>query len=173
LKLEDAIDLVRGGFQEEPRAEVWADLGCGNGLFTSALTRLLNTGSRIHAIDLSHQHLESVNPGIVITFQQLNFITDSLPFDRIDGILMGNSLHFVKNKLSFLRALKEHLKPNGRLVVIEYDMARANSWVPYPIAFESLGEVLADAGFCNFRKLNERKSIYENRTLYSSIAFKA
>jgi hypothetical protein len=52
--------------------------------------------------------------------------------------------------LALVRAM---LKPWGRLLLVEYDGDRGNTWVPHPLSFETW-RALADAnGFTGTRKL--------------------
>ena len=78
---------------------------------------------------------------------QLNFENATLPFNHLDGILMANSLHYVKNKTDLLKKIKTCLNANGCFLIVEYDMEAANRWVPYPISFSSLTKLFHDVGF--------------------------
>jgi hypothetical protein len=40
MELSVAIDLIKAGVENKQR-QVWADLGCGSGLFSEALLELL------------------------------------------------------------------------------------------------------------------------------------
>ncbi len=51
MQLTEAKDLIRCDALEGPAAAVWADLGCGSGLFSYALPALLPAGSTVYAID--------------------------------------------------------------------------------------------------------------------------
>jgi len=118
----------------------WADLGCGDGIFTAALYSLLAPGSRIHAVDksqralqaLTHNFAESYPPDASPHTIQADF-TRPLVLPPLDGLLMANSLHFVKEKVAVLSQLVPSLKRGGRLIVVEYNTSRGNYAVPYPV----------------------------------------
>lgn len=148
------------------RAGAWADLGSGDGLFTRALATLLGRGSTIHAVDRSRQKIEPSFNDNTIVFHHLDFSTDTLPFAGLDGILMANSMHFVKDKGTLLTRLRNTLRPRGQLVVIEYELNEGNEWVPYPIPYATLALQLSESGFSEISRVGERPSVYGNRKMY-------
>jgi hypothetical protein len=103
---------------------------------------------------------------------QLDFINDKLPFINLDGLLMANSLHYVKDKLSFFSNVNVYLKSRHQLLVVEYDTDRANRWVPFPISFRSLEQVMHESGYKSIIKLSERPSVYGHGNIYSAAIFK-
>ena len=46
-----------------------------------------------------------------------------------------------------MQGWRDYLKPEGRLIVVEYDADVGNRWVPYPLSFAALGPVAQAAGF--------------------------
>lgn len=52
---------------------------------------------------------------------------------QLDGILLANALHFVRDTERVLSRLVKYLRPGGRVVLVEYDRRGASRWVPYPI----------------------------------------
>lgn len=144
----------------------WADLGSGNGLFTRALATLLGRGSTIHAVDRSRQKIEPSFNDNTIVFHHLDFSTDTLPFAGLDGILMANSMHFVKDKHTLLTRLRNTLRPHGQLVIVEYELDKGNEWVPYPIPYATLASLLSESGFSAISRVGERPSVYGNRKMY-------
>jgi ubiquinone/menaquinone biosynthesis C-methylase UbiE len=163
MRLTEAIHLLKPGFNGNTDNETWADLGCGNGVFTNALASLLGSSSTIYAVDRDAQHIRTTEDvAAVIEFIKLDFIHDDFPFSDLDGILMANALHYVKDKSSFIEKLKTHLKTDGRFIIVEYDTETANAWVPYPITFDRLTQIFSAHGYDKIKKIGERKSIYRS-----------
>jgi len=171
MTLQEGIALIKTDKIDSFKAATWADLGCGSGLFTNALASLLADESTIYAADknLSSFHKDSSLKSILIKPVELNFERTPLPFNNLDGILMANSLHYVKNKKDFFEKIKTCLNANGCFLIVEYDMEIANHWVPYPISFLSLKKLFHDVGFSFVEKISERPSAFNRGNLYSAI----
>jgi trans-aconitate methyltransferase len=155
--------------------EVWADLGSGDGTFTLALASLLQPGSIIHAVDRDRAALNKIPHeynGSKIEKHSADFIKQDLGFKQLNGILMANSLHFVKDKISFIQKAKNYLEGEACFLLIEYDMNTSNQWVPYPLGFAALKELFLDSGFSFVEKLQEQTSLFGRANLYSSIVRK-
>ena len=150
----------------------WADLGCGTGTFTLALASLLTKGSMIYAMDTNERALKDIPDSFenaVIKKLKGNFVTDKLEFDELDGILMANSLHYVKDKPGFIQKVTTHLNTQGCFLLVEYDTNIPNSWVPYPQSFSSLQKLFSRFGFSTVLKLNEQPSIYNRSMMYAAV----
>jgi ubiquinone/menaquinone biosynthesis C-methylase UbiE len=135
----------------------WADLGAGTGAFTLALAELVGPDGEVIAVDRDRGALRelerSVRRGGAAVRTMLADFTKPIELPALDGIVMANSLHFVKDKVPVLAVVRGMLKSSGRLLLVEYDGDRGNRWVPHPLSFESW-RVLADAsGFSGTRKL--------------------
>ena len=118
---------------------VWADLGCGDGIFTFLLCELLATGSQVYAMDRDRLALERVAQRAGTLTLQAPVTTVHGDFTRplrlppLDGVLLANALHFVADKQPVLASLVKALKPGGKLVVVEYNTRQSNYAVPYPL----------------------------------------
>ena len=144
-----------------PKGSTWADLGAGNGKITMVVRMLLGKDGEVFAVDTNPQimnlsTLETVAK--VIPIQQ--DFTQPLDLPMLDGILMANSLHFVKDKKSFLQQLIPKLKPEGKFVFIEYDMEVGNQWVPFPITIEELKKLTLEVHLAEAKEINRRQSTY-------------
>jgi ubiquinone/menaquinone biosynthesis C-methylase UbiE len=167
MEIIEAIELIKAGVANKVDDAIWADLGCGSGTFTKALAALLGDRSKIFAVDKKIQHFSAENEKAEIKFVRLDFSQDQLPFFNLDGILMANALHYVHDKIHFLTGLKKHLKPNGQMIIIEYDTEKQNQWVPYPISYKKLVDIFSSLGLTNIKKIGERDSIYRSGKMYA------
>lgn len=168
MLIKDAIHLIQSHDIHQEQPVSWADLGCGSGLFTRALATLLPPGSTIYAVDRTWQNIAAV-PGISVSFIQADIEQPVLPLPSLEGILMANVLHYVKDKPQLIKQLQQYFKDSGRFIVVEYDTMRANPWVPYPINFAALQSLFAEAGYKQVQKLGERRSVYRNGLMYAAL----
>ena len=136
-RIEKAVTLLRPGIPVP--GGVWADVGCGDGIFTAALYRLVRPGGEIYAVDKNQRSLDGLARYFLENFSdavlhpiRADFIR-GLALPPLDGLLMANSLHFVRNKAPVLARLVDLLKPGGRLVVVEYNTDQGNFAVPHPL----------------------------------------
>jgi ubiquinone/menaquinone biosynthesis C-methylase UbiE len=170
MKLHEAIKLIEFENEFSSGKQVWADLGCGPGTFSLALANLLPEGSTIYAIDKNKSSLSKIPDqyeNVSIIKQQGNF-ENSLP-SNLDGILMANSLHYVKDQKSFIMNAQKHLKNKGMFLIVEYDTDVSNTWVPYPINFNSLRRLFEELKFIQLKKLREHPSLYRMENIYSAL----
>ncbi|WP_298735791.1 class I SAM-dependent methyltransferase [uncultured Chitinophaga sp.] len=166
MELNEAIELIRYEGIAGPGASSWADLGCGSGLFSRALAALLPTGSTVYAIDKEPVKIAGAH-GAAIQNLQLDFVANDLPLQNLDGILMANSLHYVKDQYAFIKKAGSCLKAGAGFLIIEYDTDKANPWVPYPLSYHSLLRLFHRAGYPHIIRLQERASIYGRADIYS------
>ena len=167
---DHAVELIRNDMFMNRIVQTWADLGCGNGLFTSALADLLAKGSKIYAVDKNSSSLKKIPLCRDIIIEKLNkdFIKDNLPGD-LDGILMANSFHYVNDKSSLINKIRGNFKLKPFFLIVEYDTDISNPWVPFPISFNSLKAFFKSAGYSSIKKLNERTSVYRRANIYSAL----
>jgi ubiquinone/menaquinone biosynthesis C-methylase UbiE len=171
MELQAAIDLINTPLLDTSNPQIWADLGCGDGTFTTALASLLAPESVIHAVDKNRRalrQLPAVFSEVNIQPRQANFVVDALPFYHLDGIIMANSLHYVARQAVFVSQIRKLLKPDGSLLVVEYDTKASNLWVPYHLAFDQLADLFLPAGFSTIQKLGTRNSIYRRGEIYAA-----
>ena len=142
----DHVRLLRGGVAEP--GGVWADLGSGAGAFTLALADLLGPTGEIYSVDKDQGTLREQERAMHSRFPETTMhylvadFSKQLELPPLDGVVMANSLHFQRQKDPVLQLVRGYLKPSGRLVLVEYNVDRGNTWVPYPLSYGTW-EVLA------------------------------
>jgi ubiquinone/menaquinone biosynthesis C-methylase UbiE len=153
--------------------ETWLELGSGTGAFTLALAELLGTGGTVHSVDRDGGALATQAKAVRSRFDAVRLdqrtadFTHDLGVSGMDGVLMANSLHFVKDKAPVLALARSYLKPAGKLVLVEYDADRGNPWVPHPMSYATWLRVAPAAGFSGTRLLGRVRSRFLN-AIYAS-----
>ena len=175
MNIQQAVDLIKDAGPLLPRpgqAQHWADLGCGAGLFTEALVHLLPEASTIHGIDTNPGFRQQATPNNVTLLPlTADFEKDTLPLSNLDGILMANSLHYVKDKPTLLLKLRTYMRAEAPFIIVEYDTDQpVRTWVPYPLSYVSLKKLFTSSGYPSIQKLGERPSAYGRANMYAAIA---
>jgi ubiquinone/menaquinone biosynthesis C-methylase UbiE len=155
----------------------WADLGSGRGAFTLALADLLGTTGRIVSVDrdagaLREQASELGRRfGDVSVGQRIADFSQPLALGPLDGIVMANSLHFIQDKAAVLALVHGYLRDGGRLILVEYDADQGNTWVPYPLSFDTWRTTAEAAGFSDTRRLTSVPSRFLD-SIYSAVSIR-
>jgi SAM-dependent methyltransferase len=160
----DHVGLLREGIAEQ--GGTWADLGAGSGAFTLALADLLGPGAVVYAVDRDRRALAELESTMRTRFPETLLhsrvadFTRPLDLPSLDGVVMANSLHFVRysQQEAAIRRVRGYLREGGRLVLVEYGTDRGNAWVPYPLSYSSWEDLAGRAGFADIRLLRTRPS---------------
>lgn len=168
MNRKDLVALIEDGVGDS-RGGRWADLGAGEGAFTHALADLVGRDAHIIAVDKDAGALRSIDGWIETRVADF---TKPLDLHDLDGIVMANSLHFVRDKARVLESVHRMLRPGGRLILVEYGTDRGNPWVPYPFTYEQWEDMAAGAGFKSTRLLKTVPSRWLG-SMYSALSLKA
>ncbi len=158
MTIEQAVALIGNARIEWALPQVWCDLGCGEGTFTTALAALLAPGSTIHALDVNSQVLKQVpdsHNGVEIRKVIADLNSPSLRLPVVDGFLMANSLHFLPDQQLFLGKLGRLTR---RYLVVEYERSLRSFWEPYPAPFQRLRELFHAVGVESVEQVGKRSS---------------
>ena len=170
MQLRDATAMLSAADLDRDRPSVWADLGCGTGTFTVALASLLAPESTIHAIDRDAAALRQVPrayQGVTIITGVADITGERTGLHGLDGVLMANSLHYVREQARVVQRWSERLAARGRFLIVEYDTDTANRWVPFPISRSRLSTVFERVGPVSIQDLGRRPSNYQRAQLYA------
>ena len=103
------------------------DIGSGGGYFTFKFAKAVGEEGRVYALDTNQEFLEfikkeALKQGLsnIITVLTTSDYPD-LPKHVFDYIFMRNMTHHLSNRVEYFKELKENLKSDGKVVIIEYD----------------------------------------------------
>lgn len=118
---------VEGIFAEmgvRPGASV-ADIGAGDGFFTSRLARAVGPDGRVFAVDIDDAAIARLRKRLQeedienVTIVKGALDDPKLPEATLDAALIVNAYHELEQHQLILAALRRALKPDGRLVIVE------------------------------------------------------
>jgi len=104
-----------------------ADIGSGGGYFTFRFAQAVGEIGQVYAVDTNQEFLAFIKKqatekgltNIVTTLTSSEH--PELPKGTFDFIFMRDVTHHLQNRVDYFQILKEILKPEGKLVIIEYD----------------------------------------------------
>ena len=129
-KALDALDIKKGS--------IVADVGAGSGYFTIRLAERVGAAGRVLATDVQPGMLDLLRHRLaerrITNVSLIQGATDDpkLPSSSIDLALLVDVYHEFSAPQAMLRRIREALKPDGRLVLLEYRKEDPN----VPIKFE-------------------------------------
>ena len=102
-----------------------ADVGAGDGYFTTRLSKAVGDSGAVYAVDISSQQLARLRARLeregVQNVRTISGATDDprLPEGRLDAALIVNAYHEMRQHQEMLAAIRRALRPEGRLVILE------------------------------------------------------
>lgn len=156
-----------------PRDTV-ADIGCGPGYFTLPLAKYLING-KVIALDTSDEMIEACQArldearmGNVEVLKCDDYEFPVAPAS-MDGLFIAVTLHHPSDRLRFLTAAKEMLRPGGWCFIVEWHKRETESGPPQEmrIGVDELRQIALDSGL-KFQSTLELNSEYYLATLISS-----
>ena len=109
-----------------PRGATVADIGAGSGYVTTRLARAVGPTGKVYAADIQQGMLDLLAQAVAkqkLTNVEpiLSTLDDpKLPPNAVDLIVMVDVYHELSQPQRMLQRMKEALKPDGRLVLVEY-----------------------------------------------------
>jgi predicted methyltransferase len=105
---------------------VVADIGAGTGLFTRLFSSEVGAKGHVYAVDITREFIENI-----IRINQAKGLTNikgivskprdvSLPYQSVDIAFICNAYHHFEYPQSIMTSIKNVLRPDGTLIVIDY-----------------------------------------------------
>lgn len=103
-----------------------ADLGSGSGYFTLRLANAVGPTGKVYAVDVDSAINEALKERAKKERADTVIVVSAKPNDAqlpepVDLIFTSNTYHHIDNRIAYFAALIKHLRPSGRLAVIDYD----------------------------------------------------
>lgn len=144
-----------------------ADIGCGPGYFTIPLAKFVING-KVIALDTSDEMLEACRNRLdearlgnveVIKCEEYAFPVDPA---TMDGIFISVTLHHPEDRVRFLSAAREMLKPGGWCFIIEWQPHETELGPPQQvrITIDELRQMASDSGLRFQSSLNLNSDYY-------------
>ncbi len=170
---KDHVRLLQSGIPVT--GGIWADFGSGRGAFSLALAELLGSQGWLVSVDKNRAALEHAQRSVQKRYPVLDHrilvanFTQPLNLPALDGLVVANALHFLREKDETVRLLSSYLKPGGRFIVVEYNTDRGNHWVPYPFSFTTWLAITQRCGLQKTALLATRPSSFLGE-FYSAVS---
>ncbi len=109
-----------------PRGATIVDLGAGSGYFTWRLAKSVGPEGKVLAVDIQNGMLDLLKSNMEkrnIQNYEAILATETdlrLPQNQVDLVLLVDVYHELASPILTLQYLRRALKPDGRLVVVEY-----------------------------------------------------
>ena len=122
---EEEPDLALDAIRITPGSVV-ADVGAGSGYMTVKMAKRVGPGGKVYANDIQLEMLSRLRQRLMrekITNVETVLGTaedPKLPSEALDLILMVDVYHEFSEPQAMLRRMRDALKPDGRLVLLEY-----------------------------------------------------
>ncbi len=134
-----------------------ADIGSGSGLFTRPLAKQAGAKGVVYAVDIDPELLKYVEK--TAAEQKLTNIKPILGAEddpklpeKVDLIVIIDTLHHIANQPTYLKGLKKYLKPKGRIALIDFSKTWPAGHEKMIYKVEDLAGWMKAAGFKQIEK---------------------
>jgi ubiquinone/menaquinone biosynthesis C-methylase UbiE len=144
-----------------------ADIGCGPGYFTLPLAKFVIHG-KVVALDTSDEMVEACKGRMdaarlgnvdVLKCEEYEFPVAAA---SMDGLFISVTLHHPEDRVRFLTAANEMLKPGGWCFIIEWQPHETESGPPQEVRInkDQLDQIAGDSGFKVQSSINLNEDYY-------------
>jgi len=133
-----------------------ADIGSGGGYFSLRFAKIVGEEGRVYAVDTKPKFLEYIKNSAkekgldnviptLVSGDKLN-----LPEKSLDLIFMRNVTHHIANRVKYFKSLKRFLKPDGKIIIIEYKKGKPFTFrgiFGHDVPKETIIQEMEEAGY--------------------------
>jgi len=143
-----------------------ADIGCGIGYFSIPASSLVEPNGMVYALDTSEEMLKELKKRTenianikIVHSQEYDFGLES---GSVDYVLLVFLLHEVEEKERFINKVKEIIKQNGKIVLIEWQKkpTEGGPAVEDRVAENEAEDILRNSGFTHQKHIELHDSLY-------------
>ena len=137
------------------QGEKIADIGAGGGFFSLKFAEAVGKQGAVYAVDTDSGKIEFIrksaaekglsNVHVVLTGKE----SVTLP-EKIDLIFLRNVYHHIPNRVKYFAKLRESLKPDGRIAIVEHNRSGRFSFhriFEHRVTKENIVEEMTKAGY--------------------------
>ena len=139
-----------------PKGAVVVDLGAGVGYFTWRLARQVGPSGKVIAVDIQQRMLDLLTRNMARRgIRNVEIVLGAeddprLPEGKADLVLLVDVYHELARPQAIMRRVRRSLKPDGRLVLVEY--RKEDPTIPiHPLHKMTVGEARAEIEPVGFR----------------------
>lgn len=112
-----------------------ADFGSGSGFYTTAIAKAISPGGKVFAVDIQKDLLEKIKNGArQIHLNNIDIIWGDLEHlggtklreNSMEAVTICNLFFQIKNKDALCLEAKRILRPNGRVLVVDWESSFGN-----------------------------------------------
>lgn len=128
------------------------DIGAGSGYFS---VKLAEHGAKVIAADVSDEFQTALKQRIEdnnlenIELRKIPYDSPDLADNEVDMVLIVNTYHHIENRSDYFSKVKQGIKPDGELVIIDYFKKELPVGPPvnHKIDLETVKRELKEAGY--------------------------
>jgi ubiquinone/menaquinone biosynthesis C-methylase UbiE len=115
-----------------------ADIGAGEGYFTFPLADAVGSGGSVYAVDVDDGVVRDLREAVESRgYDNVEVVLASvddpnLPDGAIDVVFFCNVYHHIDDRIAYFDALRQDLKPGGRVAIIEVSDRLPIRWLSPP-----------------------------------------
>jgi len=130
-----------------------ADIGAGGGYFSFRFSEAVSSQGRVYAVETDSGKIEFMKKSIAekgagnieVVLVKKEEVTLS---EKVDLIFLRNVYHHIPNRVEYFAKLKESLKPEGRIAIVEHKGgAGLHRIFEHRVTGETIIEEMTKAGY--------------------------